>query len=95
MSNTNEDQARADRIRGYKEQAMKSPFIRQEYVCVHPAVNRFWITGGLSDHPEHRQMILNAHFVLVNGERRDFQEYDNLNELIQDAEAYCQSLPKE
>lgn len=93
MSNTNEDQARADRIRGYKEKAMEGPFIRQEYVCSHPAVDKFWITGSMSDSEDPREAVLNAHFILHNGERKDLLEFKDFNALIFSAEAYCQSLP--
>ena len=88
-----EDQERADRIRGYKEKAMEGPFIRKEWVCGHPAVDKFWMSGSTSE--TRTVCYLNGHFILHNGGRKDLLNYTSLDELLQDAEAYCQSLPKE
>lgn len=86
------DSPLADRIRKYSEEVRSGPWIVQAWVCTHPDVEEFWLTGSLRAISNGSEISLNCHFILKNGDRKDIYGLKDIEDMKLKAEEFVNSL---
>ena len=69
---------------------MKHITINEEVNCSHPEVDNIWCTGAQD--PKSGNQLFTTHLTLKNGERKKFNDREDIHNTLESADKYLKSL---